>query len=73
MNKTPEQESVLYRPHNSKCAHIFIGGFKGGVGKTLCGCTMFVVGPIPHEPYRASELCRRCQTASEMMSAHKGE
>jgi hypothetical protein len=59
--KTVINEPFLYQPPNSKFAHLFLSGFKGGVGKSFCGCTFFADAPLHIEIYPASIICKSCQ------------
>jgi hypothetical protein len=64
---------VLFKPPGEKLAHIFRDGFKGGVGKTLCGRTIWCTSPIAIGGYAASDQCRKCDDALRFLEEHKGE
>jgi hypothetical protein len=59
MKKKPEP--ILYKPENVKYAHIYPTGFRGGIGKTLCGSTHFGTNPVSPQEYPINQICRRCE------------
>lgn len=71
--KVKKPEMVLFKPPGEKLAHIFRDGFKGGVGKTLCGRTIFCLAVVSVGGYKASEQCQRCEEALRIMEAHKAD
>ena len=72
-HKTKNEPSmILYKPTGEKVAHIFQSWFKGGVGKTLCGRTIFALAlEVTNQGYKASEHCPRCEEALRVMEEHK--
>jgi hypothetical protein len=71
--KVKKPEMVLFKPPGEKLAHIFRDGFKGGVGKTLCGRTIWCISPIALEEYAASIQCKICDDVLRFFEEHKGE
>jgi hypothetical protein len=71
--KVNESEPIIFQPPNVKYAHYYPKGFKGGVGKSLCGCLHSSLVPAENKIYPASIMCRVCQRGLEMMEAHSSE